>query len=59
MLTEAHGVLLAIGGRSLLDGETVRFIPGIMIALVGPSRCGKTTLCIASGYSPSRSGGAS
>lgn len=44
MLIEAQGVSVAIGGRSVLDGETVRCAPGTMTALVGPSGCGKTTL---------------
>lgn len=44
MLIEAQGISVAIGGRSVLDGETVRCPPGVMTALVGPSGCGKTTL---------------
>lgn len=44
MLVEAQGVSVALGGRPVLDGETVRCTPGIMTALVGPSGCGKTTL---------------
>lgn len=43
-MIEAHGVSVAIGGRPVLDGETVRCMPGIMTALIGPSGCGKTTL---------------
>lgn len=44
MLIEARGISVAIGGRPVLDGETVRCMPGIMTALVDPSGCGKTTL---------------
>lgn len=44
MLVEAEGVSVTIGGRSVLDGEFVRCVPGTMTALVGPSGCGKTTL---------------
>lgn len=44
MLIEAQNVSVAIGGRAVLDGETVSCTPGIMTALVGPSGCGKTTL---------------
>lgn len=44
MLIEAQGISVAIGGRTVLDGETVHCTSGIMTALVGPSGCGKTTL---------------
>nr|MDH3152758.1 ATP-binding cassette domain-containing protein [Bacillus licheniformis] len=44
MLIEAQGISVAIGGRTVLDGETVQCPPGVMTALVGPSGCGKTTL---------------
>ena len=44
MLIEAQDISVAIGGRTVLDGETVQCPPGIMTALVGPSGCGKTTL---------------
>ncbi|MEB6551293.1 ATP-binding cassette domain-containing protein [Heyndrickxia sporothermodurans] len=44
MLIEAQGISVAIGGRPVLAGETVRCTPGTMTALVGPSGCGKTTL---------------
>jgi putative ABC transport system ATP-binding protein len=44
MLIEAQGVSVALGGRPVLDNETVCCTPGIMTALVGPSGCGKTTL---------------
>src|SRR5688500_3841152 len=44
MLIEAFAVSIAIDGRSVLDKETVRCLPGTMTALVGPSGSGKTTL---------------
>lgn len=44
MLVEAQGVSVAIGGRPVLDDESVGCEPGVMTALVGPSGCGKTTL---------------
>ncbi|WP_433271928.1 ABC transporter ATP-binding protein [Actinosynnema sp. CS-041913] len=44
MLVRAEGVGVAIGGRAVLDGETLRCAPGTMTALVGPSGSGKTTL---------------
>lgn len=44
MLIESQGVSVAIGGRRVLDGETIRCTPGMMTALIGPSGCGKTTL---------------
>ncbi|WP_433341718.1 ABC transporter ATP-binding protein [Micromonospora sp. CA-111912] len=44
MLIEAEAVSVAIGGRPVLDGESVRCEPGTMTALVGPSGSGKTTL---------------
>ncbi|MBM7810415.1 putative ABC transport system ATP-binding protein [Saccharothrix algeriensis] len=44
MLVEAEGVSVVIGGRRVLDGESVRCAPGTMTALVGPSGSGKTTL---------------
>lgn len=44
MLVEAREISVAIGGRPVLDRETVRCAPGTMTALVGPSGCGKTTL---------------
>lgn len=43
-MIEAEGISVTIGGRPVLNGETVRCVPGIMTALVGPSGCGKTTL---------------
>ncbi|MDA3130290.1 ABC transporter ATP-binding protein [Aliibacillus thermotolerans] len=44
MLVEAKDISVAIGGRPVLDGESVRCKPGIMTALVGASGSGKTTL---------------
>lgn len=44
MLIEAQDVSVALGGRRVLDGESLRCDPGAMTALVGPSGCGKTTL---------------
>lgn len=43
-LIEAQNISVSIGGRAVLDGETIRCAPGIMTALIGPSGCGKTTL---------------
>lgn len=43
MLIESKGVSVAIGGRRVLDSETIRCTPGMMTALIGPSGCGKTT----------------
>ncbi|MDD4401688.1 MAG: ATP-binding cassette domain-containing protein [Desulfitobacteriaceae bacterium] len=43
MIIESKGVSVAIGGRRILDSETIRCTPGMMTALVGPSGCGKTT----------------
>ncbi|MBS4199188.1 ATP-binding cassette domain-containing protein [Bacillus sp. FJAT-49732] len=44
MLIEAQDISVAIGGRLVLDSESVRCKPGIMTALVGASGSGKTTL---------------
>lgn len=44
MLIEAQDISVTIGGRLVLDGESVRCKPGIMTALVGTSGSGKTTL---------------
>lgn len=44
MLIEAQDISVAIGGRPVLDGESVSCKPGIMTALVGASGSGKTTL---------------
>lgn len=43
-MIEAHDISVAIGGKIVLDGETIRCTPGKMTALIGPSGCGKTTL---------------
>ncbi|ARF73489.1 ABC transporter ATP-binding protein [Kitasatospora albolonga] len=44
MLVEAQDISVAIGGRPVLDSETLSCRPGTMTALVGPSGSGKTTL---------------
>lgn len=44
MLIEAKDISVAIGGRPVLDGESVSCKPGVMTALVGASGSGKTTL---------------
>ena len=43
-LIKARNISLSIGGRTVLDSETICCASGIMTALVGPSGCGKTTL---------------
>lgn len=44
MLIEARNISVAMGGRLVLEGESVRCEPGTMTALVGASGSGKTTL---------------
>ncbi|GIO28196.1 ABC transporter ATP-binding protein [Ornithinibacillus bavariensis] len=44
MLIEAQDITVAIGGRLVLDGESVHCKPGTITALVGASGSGKTTL---------------
>lgn len=44
MMIKALDISVALGGRPVLDGETLCCTPGVMTALVGPSGCGKTTL---------------
>lgn len=44
MLMEAQDISVAIGGRLVLNGESVRCKPGTITALVGASGSGKTTL---------------
>lgn len=44
MQIETQGVSVVIGGRSVLNNESVRCEPATMTALVGPSGSGKTTL---------------
>lgn len=44
MVIEAEDLSVTLGGRRVLDGETVRCKPGVMTGLVGPSGSGKTTL---------------
>lgn len=44
MQIETQGVSVVIGGRSVLNNESVRCTPATMTALVGPSGSGKTTL---------------
>lgn len=49
MLVEGQDVSVAIGGRGIIAGESVRCAAGEMTALVGPSGSGKTTLLHALG----------
>lgn len=44
MMIKAQDISVALGGRPVLEGETLCCAPGSMTALVGPSGCGKTTL---------------
>lgn len=44
MMIKVQDISVALGGRPVLDGETICCAPGVMTALVGPSGCGKTTL---------------
>ncbi|WP_353892792.1 ATP-binding cassette domain-containing protein [Proteinivorax hydrogeniformans] len=44
MLIEGQDLSVSIGGRRVLESETISCKPGMMTALVGPSGCGKTTL---------------
>ena len=43
MLIESKDVSVEIGGRRILDNETICCESGMMTALIGPSGCGKTT----------------
>lgn len=44
MQIEAEGVSVTMGGRPVLNGESLRCEPATITALVGPSGSGKTTL---------------
>lgn len=44
MKVEAQEISLSIGGKKVLNRESICCLPGKMNALVGPSGCGKTTL---------------
>lgn len=44
MKVEAQEISLSIGGKKVLNRESICCLPGKMSALVGPSGCGKTTL---------------
>jgi ATP-binding cassette subfamily F protein uup len=44
MIIEAEDVGIAIAGRTLVDGLTLRLSEGERIGIVGPNGCGKTSL---------------
>lgn len=44
MKVEAQGISISMGGKKVLNCESICCLPGNMTALIGPSGCGKTTL---------------
>ena len=54
---EARGVTIDVPGRRLLEGVSLTIYPSELIALMGPSGAGKTTLISAlNGYTPPTAG---
>ena len=43
-LVEAVGLAVELGGRRVVDGVSLRALPGQVVAVVGPNGAGKTTL---------------
>lgn len=43
-MIEGQNISVAIDGKTILDGDTIRCESGVMTALVGPNGSGKTTL---------------
>jgi ATP-binding cassette subfamily F protein uup len=43
-VVEAHGIVKALGGRTLVDGLDLRILRGDRLGIVGPNGAGKTTL---------------